>query len=602
MAYLQRLPDGFNFWVYKKITTIGSQSGNDIIIESENVLSSHAQLILDGNQFVLSAADNKFLPLVNGKKIKKAVLNNEDTVTIGNQLLKFYLLLAPSILRDLTERKNFDELSAYQKLIEFSQNVPLRKDINELLEYLLDAVISLTLAERGFIILFREEIPVIFVAKNFEQQHIPNSLNEISDSIIKHVLAEKKPVIVSDALNDAKFASSHSVMRLKLSSVLCVPLVFAGELLGIIYLGNNSAINLFDNKTLELTTLFAASASILIANSDTINELIQKNQSLSRLLQKQLFGEIMGSSQPMLDIFRTIEKVSPTDVPVLISGETGTGKELVARELHYRSSRANYPFQVINCGAIPENLMESELFGYVKGAFTGAIHNQAGKFQAANRGTLFLDEIGELPLALQVKLLRALQEKSVTRIGSNQDEKIDIRILAATNRNLKSEVSAGRFREDLYYRLNVINIALPPLKKRGEDIILLAKYFLNKYSKEYQKTVVGFSPTGIEALQRYGWPGNIRELENKIKKAVVLAEKDRIGARDLEISSRDFEPVTPLAQAKEQFQAQYIDEVLEQNNGNRTKTAKDLEVDPRTIFRHLEKNPSNDPSHDTEDE
>ena len=297
----------------------------------------------------------------------------------------------------------------------------------------------------------------------------------------------------------------------------------------------------------------------------------------------------------MQEVFRKVEKIAPTDISVLITGETGTGKELIAREVHNRSPRAGKPFVTINCGAIPENLLESELFGHVKGAFTGAVANKPGKFQAADGGTLFLDEIGEMPLELQVKLLRALQEKVVYRVGDTRPETVDIRIVAATNRELEKEIAGGRFREDLYYRLNVVNVELPPLRERGDDVLVIARYLLSRYSREYDAKVKGFSPNAAVAIRKHNWPGNIRQLENRIKKAIVLCESTVIGPEDLGLTGDVLPQILTLAEAKEKFQRDYINEVLELNNGNRTKTARDLGVDPRTMFRHLEKE-SDDPN------
>jgi len=291
----------------------------------------------------------------------------------------------------------------------------------------------------------------------------------------------------------------------------------------------------------------------------------------------------------MQEVFKKVAKIASTDISVLITGETGTGKELIAREIHLRSPRARGPFISINCGAIPENLLESELFGHVKGSFTGAVANRIGKFHAADKGTLFLDEIGEMPMQLQVKILRALQEKVVQRVGDNRVEPVDIRVIAATNRDLDVEIKAARFREDLYYRLNVVNLHLPPLRERGDDILVIARYLLARYAPGYGNRVRGFSPNATVAMRKYRWPGNIRELENRLKKAIVLADRALLGPEDLDLKPDDLAPILPLSDAKEKFQRDYINEVLALNNGNRTKTARDLGVDPRTIFRHLEK-------------
>jgi transcriptional regulator with GAF, ATPase, and Fis domain len=411
----------------------------------------------------------------------------------------------------------------------------------------------------------------------------------VSDSIVAKVVRTQRPLILEDALDDPEFKSSQSVVNLKLLSVMCVPLMHKGDLFGLVYVGNDRLTRRFDDRSLELLTIFAAQASLLLQNALLVNDLFLTNTELKRKLEDKVFGDIVGSCAGMREILKKVDKVAPTDISVLITGETGTGKELIARELHRRSPRTKGPFVTINCGAIPENLLESELFGHVKGAFTGAVATRAGRFQAAIGGTLFLDEIGEMPLQLQVKLLRALQEKVVYRVGDVRPEPVDIRVVAATNKNLAEMVGEGSFREDLFYRLNVVTLLLPPLRDRGDDLLVIAKYFLQKSANEFGAKVRGFTPAAVNAMKKYGWPGNIRELENKLKKAVVLADGPLLGPDDLDLSAESFAPILPLAQAKEEFQKRYINEVLERNNGNRTKSAKDLGVDPRTIFRHLEK-------------
>jgi len=291
----------------------------------------------------------------------------------------------------------------------------------------------------------------------------------------------------------------------------------------------------------------------------------------------------------MRSVFRKVEKVAATDVTVLIQGETGTGKELIAKELHSRSPRSEGPFVTINCGAIPENLLESELFGHVKGAFTGATATKPGKFQLADSGTLFLDEVGEMPLNLQVKLLRVLQEREVTKVGGTRPDYVDIRVVAATNRDLEEAVKEGEFREDLLYRINVVTLHLPPLKERGEDVILIANYLLDKYCEEFGVAEKSISREAAVAMRKYAWPGNIRQLENRLKKAAILSDKAMISPEDLDLLPEVLTDIQNLSDAKKAFQRRYINEVLELNDGNRTKTARDLGVDPRTIFRHLEK-------------
>jgi len=362
-----------------------------------------------------------------------------------------------------------------------------------------------------------------------------------------------------------------------------------GELLGVIYLGNDNVVNLFTREALNVATVFAAQAAMVLRNAILIRELQLSNESLTQQIERMNFGGLIGTSPSMREIFRKIDKVAKTDVSVLIEGETGTGKELVAGELHRRSNRKNGPFVVINCGAIPENLLESELFGHVKGAFTGAIATRDGKFQQAHGGTIFLDEIGDMPLKLQVKLLRVLEERTLTRIGESKSRAIDIRVVAATNRNLAEEVKAGNFRQDLYYRLNVVRLHLDGLRDRGDDVELLARYFLRRYAEELGVVLNGFSEDAMRAMRLHKWPGNIRELENRIKKATIFCDTGTITAEDMDLAELNADQIEPLNEAKESFALLYVRRILELNGGNRTDTARDLGVDVRTVFRYLER-------------
>ena len=481
------------------------------------------------------------------------------------------------------------ELTGLRKLYQFSERLLVTRDVQQLLAALLDGAIEATGADKGFVILLRDKQTEVRAARNLRQESIPDGVRQLSDSIIARVVESRRPIIVHNAVDDASFKGAVSVMNLRLCSVMCAPLIAGGELMGLIYLGNDQVAHLFDPRSLDVLSVFASQASLILQNALLLETLRTDNAELEKKLKSQRFGEIIGSCASMLEVYRKVQKVAPTDISVLITGETGTGKELIAREIHNRSPRATGPFVVINCGAIPENLMESELFGHVRGAFTGAVATREGKFQAANKGTLFLDEIGELPLSLQVKLLRALQERTVTRVGDSRPERVDIRVLAATHRDLDEEIRVGRFREDLYYRLNVVNVFLPPLRERGDDVVVIAKLLLQKYSQEMNPAVKGFTPNALIAIRKYDWPGNVRQLENRIKKALVLCDKSLVGPEDLDLREETLQAILPLDKAKEEFQRKYILEVLERNNGNRTKTARDLGVDPRTIFRYLEK-------------
>lgn len=326
--------------------------------------------------------------------------------------------------------------------------------------------------------------------------------------------------------------------------------------------------------------------------------LATENRMLKRQIKRDYdFNNMIGQSEAMMEIFRLIEKVGNTKANILITGSSGTGKELVARAIHSISDRAKKPFIPVNCGAIPENLFESELFGYVKGAFTGANTNQDGLFKAASEGTLFLDEIGELPENVQVKLLRAIQEKEIRPVGSELSLHIDVRIIAATNRNLKKEVEEGRFREDLFYRLNIIEMRVPDLKERREDIPLLANHFLNKYSCEFHRDVNEISRDTINLLMTHEWKGQVRELENAIERAVLLCDGKVINPVDLPMlngSSDNIKPVPSidtdnLNDTLQAYEKMHIEAVLRRTKGNRSETARLLGIDPSTLYRKMEK-------------
>ncbi|MCP4581718.1 MAG: PEP-CTERM-box response regulator transcription factor, partial [candidate division Zixibacteria bacterium] len=302
------------------------------------------------------------------------------------------------------------------------------------------------------------------------------------------------------------------------------------------------------------------------------------------------FRDIVGASPKMQEVFELIKAVSPTDETVLITGESGTGKELVARALHFNSNRRKKPFIPINCGAIPEQLLESELFGHEKGSFTGAVGRKIGRFEQANTGTIFLDEIGEMSTNLQVKLLRFLQDHIIERVGGTGFIELDVRIIAATNADLMKGIENKIFREDLFYRISVINIELPKLSDRGEDIILLANYFLEKFCDEHKKALRKFTPQTIQHFQKYTWPGNIRELENKVKKAVIISTGKQITPVDMGFKPDvdEFKP-SSLSDFREQNEAAYIREVLARHGGNISKTSRELSISRSTLYDLMEK-------------
>lgn len=329
---------------------------------------------------------------------------------------------------------------------------------------------------------------------------------------------------------------------------------------------------------------------VVLRRAFHLSQLEQEQREMRHRLSGNTFEDMIGTSQKMQDVFSTIRKVATTDAPVLITGESGTGKELVARAIHRLSIRESKPFIPINCSAIPENLIESELFGHEKGTFTGAHAQRIGRFEMAEGGTLFLDEIGDLPQLLQVKLLRFLQEKVIERVGGREQIEVDTRILAATNRDLEEAMKKATFREDLYYRLNVVKISVPPLRDRNADVILLAKTFLDRYTGEIRKKIKGFNSQAIESIERYSWPGNVRELENRIKRAVIMSEGRKITAEDLELESTigKKEPMV-LKDARKMLEKDLILKAITRNENSLTKAAAELGISRPTLYDLMEK-------------
>ena len=336
---------------------------------------------------------------------------------------------------------------------------------------------------------------------------------------------------------------------------------------------------------------------VIICRAFHLANLEEQNRSLQRAIEKKSSksGGMIGLCPEMLSIFSTIKKVAPSDVPIFISGENGTGKELVAQALHEEGLRKNGPFIPINCGAIPENLLESELFGHEKGSFTGAHATVQGKLQYAHKGTLFLDEIGELPVNLQVKLLRFLQEGVIQRVGGRLNIPIDTRTVCATNVDIARAIKEGKFREDLYYRISVISINLPPLRERGDDILLLANHFLRMFNEEYHKKIRRFSSAAVSFLNSYEWPGNVRELRNRVQRAIIMSNAATLELSDLGCEmdssaiSEEIQPATSLREARDRVEQEMISAALDRHNGNILKAAEALEVSRPTLYDLLKK-------------
>ena len=576
----------------KPLTTIGRSSDNDIVVSDAQTKPSHAYFSRGDGEVTVVAVDGELL--VGGKKKSKVKLQLGDKVQLGG--LTIELIAEPVAAAVPKASGDADVLSALRKLHRFSERLLNHYEPEELWAALVDAVVEITQADNGFLVLCEPGMPPrIKLGRAKGQLTVSEPDAKLSDSIVAKVLRTEQPVIVSDACKDAEFQNAQSVMHLRLTSVMCVPLRERGQLLGALYVGTSDVRRLFRSADLESLTVIAAQAGLLLRNAHLLSELRRDNQRLGVELEQMRSQAIasagigLGASQVMQDVMRTVAKVAQSDVSVLITGETGTGKELVAQEIHRRSPRAKGPFVALNCGAIPEQLLESELFGHVRGAFTGAVANKPGRIQAAQGGSIFLDEIGEMPMPLQVKLLRVLQERVIVRVGDTRPEPVDVRVLSATHRDLPTEIRTGRFREDLFYRLNVVQVQLPPLRERGDDVLLLARSFLRRFADELKLPQRTLSVASELAIRHFAWPGNVRQLENHIKKALVMADRGELEPEDLGLVAPSQNEIIPLADAKDRFARQYVLDALAQCGGNRTRAAQLLGVDPRTVFRFLER-------------
>jgi len=316
---------------------------------------------------------------------------------------------------------------------------------------------------------------------------------------------------------------------------------------------------------------------------------LEAEQAAGTAVGRKRYHKLVGESEAVRKVFGLIQRVAPTDATVLILGENGTGKELVAHAIHQASHRREGPFVPIHCGAIPETLLESELFGHEKGAFTDAYRSREGKFELADGGTIFLDEIGELPVHLQVKLLRFLQDHIIERVGGRDSLRLDVRVVAATNRDLQAAIAAGRFREDLFYRLSVLTIQVPPLRERGDDLRMLAEYFLDFYARHYKRKIRGFTQSGLRAIQAHAWPGNVRELENRVQRGVIMARDAYLRPEDLELGIPQGDSPRTLQEARDAAETTLLTEALTRNAGNITRAARDIDVSRPTLHDLLKK-------------
>ncbi len=459
-------------------------------------------------------------------------------------------------------------------------------NLDSLLEKIMDLAIKTTNAERGFLMLREGNDLEIKVARNIDKKNIKKP-SMLSSTIIDKVLLSKKPILTSNALHDPRFSKSDSVIMFKILSILAVPLVSRDRPLGLLYVDARTQKNIFDKSSLAYLSAFANLAGIAIENARLRNNLSSENVRLK--VQVRLSGgyeDIIGNSTEMKKVMQLVKKVFDKEIPVLLQGESGTGKELIARTIHGLGPRSKYKFVAQYCGALPETLLESELFGYKKGAFTGAETDKMGLLEDANNGTFFLDEIGEVPLSTQTKLLRFLEEGTIRRLGDNKEKKLNVRIISASNKNLDAEVIKGNFRDDLFYRLKVVKIIIPPLRKRRQDIPLLVNYFLKKIEPSRDITV---TREAMKRLVDYSWPGNIRELQNAISHAMVMSNSNRMGVDGLppEIISKTPFPHIKYGMSISAMEKALIKITVEHLAGNRKEAARILGISLRTLHNKI---------------
>ncbi len=467
-------------------------------------------------------------------------------------------------------------------------------DPNALLTRIVESATRLTEGEASSLLLINPDdnklyFEVALGSKGPEVQRF--SLNK-GEGIAGWVVEKNRSLIVNDVESDTRFFSNISkAVGFTTRNILAAPMRIRDTCVGVLEILNKKDGKDFTESDLWWLEIFANQAALAIQNARSFQKARDQIDFLSeQVTESKGYHTMIAASPAMLEKVDLVKRVAPTDSSVLILGESGVGKELFAEQLHLNSRRVDRPFVRVNCAALPESLLESELFGHVKGAFTDANRDRIGRFELADGGTIFLDEIGELPLSLQAKLLRVLQERTFEKVGASEPVSVDVRIVAATNRDIETEVSEGRFRRDLYYRLNVLPLYIPPLRSRPEDIPGLAQFFLKRLNHETKKQIRGFTNEAMEQLLSYSWPGNVRELENAIERAVVICRGDEILPDDLVLQRGTGESSrydgNSLKDAVNMFKKQYLRATLERFEWNQTVTAKELGIQ-RTYLSRL---------------
>lgn len=598
--------------------SIGRDPSNRLWIPDPVLSRQHCVISHDGDQFLIRDLGSRNGTIVNGLTVQELRLQQGDQISIGDSVLVFLLDASeqdvrknpvefvdtivsgivptplqtpvssrpPDTLLSQTRqaRLSAGELSA---VLELATHIGGIWELESLQWQLLGFIFDIVPAERGAIVLFEDPDQVSSVVA-WDRMRGPDHPVQVSRTVVQRVVRERAGLVVQDVLSDKGLSQVRTVTELQIRSVLCVPLIAAGKILGTIYLDSQHRTDQFDETRLQVMSAIAGIAALALGNVEHIERLQKENQQLQ--VEINLEHNMVGSSQSMQKVFQLIRRVAPTESTVLIEGESGTGKELAARAIHRNSPRAEGPFVAINCAAIPDSLLESELFGHEKGAFTGANALKKGKLEAAAGGTLFLDEIGELAAGMQAKLLRVLQEREFERVGGTHPVKLDVRIVAATNRSLAEAVEKGIFRNDLYHRLNVVVLTMPGLRERHEDIPVLAEHFIAKISRKCKTRPKQLSPEAKTCLMKYPWPGNIRELENALEHAIVLGSSNTILPDDLpeaivEMGSSALPLNVHYHAAITDFKKQLVREAFRQAKGNYLEAAINLGMHPNSLLR-----------------
>ncbi len=477
-----------------------------------------------------------------------------------------------------------ERASGLSNLLRIGSVIHSVRNLEELQRKLLEMILEVIPAGRAAILMTLRNLEVAcsyaFDRRTGSEQPFP-----FSRTVVHRVLQERVAILSNDLGQDEALRIAASIISLRTTSLLAVPLLVYEKLLGVLYLDISDSSVRFEEDHLHLLTAIAGMAAMAMENMQHLSWLEDENIRLQSDIQIE--HNMVGEGARMREVYEWIRKVAPSSSTILIRGESGTGKELAARAIHQNSGRATKPFVAINCAALPEFLLESELFGHEKGAFTGAITQKKGKLEIADGGTVLLDEVAELPLLLQSKLLRVLQERELDRVGGARPVKIDVRFIAATNRNLEDAIQAGSFRQDLYYRLNVVSIMMPPLRERKEDIPLLASYFASKHAKRSGRRIMGISAETRACLVRYHWPGNVRELENVIERAVLLGTLDVILPEDLPEAVLEAEqsPGASFYDSLRETKKQLILKALQKSDDNYNEAAKLLGIHPNNLYR-----------------